>query len=128
MYVDCKPHGFKQMERIDENVMTLYYYDVTISHRIQIPSAGYTCSIQKGKCTWRTYDRPTCLHQSKRGYRNRSYQCSSAVQARATFLSTFMLLCSRTTEPNLLAKFLSLMTVLRSRKKAVRHFIDCKMT
>jgi hypothetical protein len=50
------------------------------------------------------------------------------VQARATFLSTFMLLCSRTTEPNLLAKFLSLMTVLRSRKKAVRHFIDCKMT
>jgi hypothetical protein len=30
------------MERTDENELTLYYYDVTISHRIQIPSAGYT--------------------------------------------------------------------------------------
>ncbi len=40
LYVDCKPHGCKQMERTDENEMTLYYYDVTISHRIQIPSAG----------------------------------------------------------------------------------------
>lgn len=127
LYVDCKPHGCKQMERTDENEMTLYYYDVTISHRIQIPSAGNTCSIQKGKCTWRTYYRPTCLHESDRGYRNRSHLYSSAVQARATFLSTFMLLCSRTTEPNPLAKFLSLMTVLRSRKKAVRHFIDCKV-
>lgn len=123
LYVDCKPHGCKQMERTDENEMTLYYYDVTNSHRIQIPSAVYTCSIQKGKCTWRTYDRPTCLHQSERGCRNRSHWCSSAVQARATFLSTFMLLCSRTTKPNLLAKFLSLMTVLRSRIKVVRHFI-----
>jgi hypothetical protein len=47
------------------------------------------------------------------------------VQGRATFLSTFMLLCSRTTDPNLLAKFLSLMTVLRSRMKAVMQFIDC---
>jgi hypothetical protein len=68
LYVDCEPHGCKQIERTDENELTLYYYDVTISHRIQIPSAGYTCSIQKGKCNWRTYTQgllnPVCLLNS----------------------------------------------------------------
>jgi hypothetical protein len=127
LYVDCKPHGCKQMERTDENEMTLYYYDGPFHIEFRFLLLGTHVAFRKGNVLGGlTTDQHVCMNQTE--VRNRSHWYSSAVQARATFLSTFMLLCSRTTEPNLLAKLLSLMTVLRSRKKAVRHIIDCKVT
>jgi hypothetical protein len=64
LYVDCKPHGCKQMERTDENEMTLYYYDVTISHRFRFLVLGTHVAFRKGNVLGGLMtDQHVCINQ-----------------------------------------------------------------